>query len=260
MRIPIRVIGTVTTFLWIFLIAFFVSAVYSVKDLYFNFDAPQMSLNADNEIVFSLPIAITNKGFYDTGSFNVTTQICDKEGFATAYAMTFVPVINKNDKLVVNHNMTIKFNDLLENYQNYLFDDGELEIYAVVGMKIAKIIPVQASTNLSIPWGAPLYNFTLGELEYVNFNVTHLRATVPIRFENHAFFDVVGNMRIRMYNNASVFIDESQKAIEVPQHLVYTEVVEFYVPANDMTDDGFFEVYILTSLFTYGPMVIPYGL
>lgn len=258
MRIPIRVIGATTTFLWMFLIVFFVSAVYSVKDVSFDFDAPQMSLTA-NDVVFCLPIAITNNGFYDIGSFNITTQIFDKEGSATISATTFVPAINKNDMVAVNHNMTIKFNNLLESYQNCLFDDTELDVYAAVSMEIAKIIPVQASTNLSIPWGAPLYNFTLGDLEYANFNTTHLRVTVPIHFENHAFFDVVGNIHTRIYNNASMLIGESQKAIEAPQHSIYNGNVQFYVPADKMTDNGFFEVYILTSLFNYGPLVVPYG-
>ena len=79
MRIPIRIIGTVTTFLWLFLIVFFVSAVYSVKDVSFDLGEPQIETTSDNRILFSLPITIDNKGYYSVGSFNITTEISDKK-------------------------------------------------------------------------------------------------------------------------------------------------------------------------------------
>ena len=153
-------IGIATTFFWIFLIAFFVSAVYSVKDVHFDFGGPQVSLTADNEMVFSLPVSITNRGFYNIGSFNISTEISDKEGFTITRGSTFIPVINKNDVATVTHNMTIDFNGLLQRDQNYLLNDTELKIYEAVSMRIADVIPVQASTNFSMPWGAPLYNFS----------------------------------------------------------------------------------------------------
>jgi len=63
MRVPIRMIGIATTFFWIFLIAFFVSAVYSVKDVHFDFGEPQMDVTSHNKVVFSLPVSIANSGF-----------------------------------------------------------------------------------------------------------------------------------------------------------------------------------------------------
>jgi hypothetical protein len=249
--------GVATTFLWIFLAAFFVSAVYSVKDLHFDFGEPQMGLNADNEIVFSLPMTIANNGFYNIGNFNITTEI--SENFAIANATTFIPVIEKGNTVTITHNMTINSASLLENNQNCLFNDTELKIYAVVSMKIAEMIPVQASTNISMPWGAPLHNFTIGKPEYSHFNLTHVMVVLPISFENHAFFDVVGNMQIRMYNNASALIGEGQTAIEAPQNSSYSGVVEFYVQTSGITLNGFFEVDINTSLFNCEGLRFPYG-
>ena len=251
--------GIATTFLWIFLAAFFVSAVYSVKDLHFDFGEPQMSLTADNKIIFSLPITITNNGFYNIGDFNITTEISDEEGFFIANATTFIPVIEKGDAVTAAHNMTINFTDLLENNQNCLFNDTELKIYAVVSMKIAEMIPVQASTNLSMPWGAPLYNFTLGKPEYATVNLTHCQVVLPISFENHAFFDVAGNIQIRMYNSASMLIGGGQTAIEAPQHSSYNGFVEFYVQTSGITPTGVFEVNIQTSLFSYEGLRFLYG-
>jgi len=252
-------IGIATTFFWIFLIAFFITAVYSAKDLQFDFGDPKMGLTADNKVLFSLPITIVNKGYYNIGAFNITTEISDEEGFTITRGSTFVRVINKNDVVTINHNMTIDLNDLLQKGQNYLFNDTELKIYEAVGMRIAEVIPVQASTNLSLPWGAPLYNFVLGEIEYVAHNYTHLRVVVPISFENHAFFDLVGSIQIRMFNSTNVLVGEGQTNIEAIHNSLYNGYVELYVAITGMTETGHFEVSFLTPFFNYGPMVINYG-
>jgi hypothetical protein len=259
MRVPIRMIGIATTFFWIFLIAFFVSAVYSVKDLDFDFGNPQMSVTADNEIVFSVPLSITNRGFYNIGSFNISTEISDKEGFAITSGSTFVPTINRNDMVTVTHNMTIDVNDLLQQDKNYLFNDTELKIYEAVGMKIADVIPVQASTNLSMPWGAPLYNFSLGEPTYAPYNLTHFRVTIPISFENHAFFDLAGDMRIRMYNSTGSRVGRARTSFEAYANSPYNGFIEFYVLMTGTTPTGRFEVSFSTPIFDYGPLVIHYG-
>jgi hypothetical protein len=257
MRIPIRMISIATTFFWIFLIAFLVSAVYSVKDVRFDFGEPQIGLTADNKILFSLPITIDNKGYYNIGCFNVTTEILDKEGFRIKRASTFIPVIEKGRQVMATHNVTIDVNDL-QNSQDYLFNDTELEVCETVSIKLAEVIPVQASTNLSMAWGAPLYNFTLAEIEYAGFNGTHMTATVPISFENHASFDLTGSVQMRMYNSINILVSEGQTTIEAIQNMPYQGCVELNVPITEITENGYFEVYFLTPLLEFGPLVIPY--
>jgi hypothetical protein len=259
MKIPIRMLGIATTFFWIFLIAFFGSAAYSITDVRFDFGEPSTSANANNKIVFSLPVTIENKGFYDIGSFNVTTEILDKKGFVIARGFTSIPVIGKGENVSTTHNMTIDVNHLLRSDQNYLFNDTELKIREEVSMKIAEALPVQASANISTPWGAPLYNFTLGEPEQTAFNLTYSRVTVPISFDNHALFDIAGNIQMRMYNKSDLFVCDGQTPIEVSRYSSYNGYVEFYVKIAEMTDSGHFEVYFQTPFFNYGPLVIPYG-
>jgi hypothetical protein len=252
-------ISIATTFFWAFLIAFFSSAVYSVKDVHFDFGEPQMGLNSDNKVVFSMPVSITNRGFYNVGSFNMSTEISDKEGFTITRESTFVPIINKNDFVTVIHNMTIDVNGLVQQDRNYLFNDTQLKIYEALSMRIAGVIPVQASTNLSMPWGAPLCNFSLGEPAYAPYNLTHFRVTVPISFENHAFFDLVGYMRIRMYNSTGACIGRGRTSLETYANSPYNGFIEFYVLIAGTTPTGWFEVYFSTSMFDCGPLVIPYG-
>jgi hypothetical protein len=264
MNIPIKMIGIATTIFWVFLIAFSVSAAFSAKDIQFNFGDPQTGMTATNEPFFSLPITVANRGFYNIGNFNVTSLASDADGNEIARANTFVPEIRAHEEVTVFHNVTLDIDKLMQGHQNYLFNDTDLRIREVVGLSLASIIPVQASGNFTLPWGAPLFNFVLGNPTYSPYNATHFRATVPISFENHAFFDLAGSLRISMYNDLSVRIGDGQTTIDVPQHTGYYGNIELYVSTADAINPGtsprgHFDVNLFSPLFNYGPWVIPYG-
>jgi hypothetical protein len=252
-------IGLATTFFWIFLAAFLASAAYSIKDLQFNFGEPQMTVTSENELIFYLPINVVNRGYYAVGAFNVTTQISDSSGNLVANGSTFVPGIERGETLTTSHNVTLEINELLQHSDDYLFNDSQLEVAVFAGMRLAELVPVGVSTNFSVPWGAPFYNFTLGELSYERFNRTCLQVTAPISFENHAFFDIAGNMNVRLYNSSGLLIGESQVFFEVPQYASYSGYVEFYVRIASFTPNGHFETYFSTPFFDYGPVVVSYG-
>jgi hypothetical protein len=259
MRIPIRIIGIVTTFLWIFLIVFFASAVYSAKYLQVHFGEPQTSVTSYDKIQFSLPTTVTNKGYYNIGAFNLTTRVFDENGFAVAQNSTFIPTIQREVEVTTNHNMAIDVKSLIQSDQDYLFNDTELEINQIVDMKLAETIPVQASTNLSMPWGAPLHNFTIGELRHEPHNETHAKATVSILFENHALFDLTGLIHIYMYNGDNELVSEGQKLVEAPKNSLYESSLELYVSTTETLGNGRIAICFQTSFFDYGPLVIPYG-
>ena len=90
-----------TTFFWLSLILFFVSAVYSVKDVRLDFGEPQIDTTSDYKILISLPITVDNKGYYSIGSFNVTTEISDKEGFIITQGSTFISKIEQGTEIGV---------------------------------------------------------------------------------------------------------------------------------------------------------------
>jgi hypothetical protein len=259
MNVPIRMIGLATTFFWIFLIAFFGSAAYSAKDLQFGFGDLRTEVTSNNDLLFSLPINIVNRGYYNIGLFNVTTEVSDADGFVITRGSTLLPVIRKGESVTFLHNMTLNVANMLSDGRNYLFDDTELNITEIVSLRIADFIPVQASTNFSVPWGAPLYDFALGSPAYSVVNLTHFRVSVPMSFENHALFDIAGSIQTRMYNNANLQVGEGQTTIDAAQHSPFNGSVEFYTRMADVTTSGRFEVYLQTPLFSYGPLVIPYG-
>jgi hypothetical protein len=252
--------GIATTLLWILLIAFFVSAVYSIKDVDFRLDFSRLStpyLTADNKLVFSVPVNISNRGFYDLGSFNMTTVISDEEGSINLRDSTFVDVVRKGENVTTFHNISLNVDSLL---QNYLFNDTSLKIKATIGMSIAKVIPIQVATSQPVPWSAPISNLSVGLSTPRFLNMTHVLLTVSISFENrNDFVDVGGFMKLRGYNDANVFLGESQARIDASRHSSCNTSAELPVRISDVTGRGYFEVYFVISSATYGPKVFPYG-
>lgn len=262
MDVSIRIIGIASTFFWIILLAFFASAAYSVKDLHLSIGEPTLSVSSNGDLLASISINIENEGYYDLGAFNLTTKVADVNGSMLAKGFTFISTVKRSEKIATFHNLTFNFNDLLEKGSYYMFNDANFSLAAIISMKIAEAIPVKASSNFSVPWGAPFYNFQLGEPTFEPFNRTHLEIVVPMSFENHAFFDVYGEIKLRIYNSEGSLIGQGETAIEAPQGFLYNGFIVFYAQPSETAEtirEGFFEVYFSTVLFEYGPLVIPFG-
>jgi hypothetical protein len=255
-------IGIATSVFWIFLIIFSVSALYSLKDIRLDFGEPRISLTQNNEMLCILPITIFNNGYYNLGHFNVSTAIMGKQNQTVARGSTSLPVISKGEAVNITHQMMVNLTSLLSTYQNLIFNDTELQVNATASITAAEVIPIQVSSNLSIPWGAPLYDFTLGLPEFTVIaepnSTARCRVVVPLSFENHAFFDLIGTVQLHMCDGTNAFITEGQVAIEATQNSSYQGSLELYFPASLATRNGYFEVYLTTPLFSKGPLVFPY--
>ena len=263
MNVPIRVLGIATFIFWVFLIAFIALAAYSIKDLNFGLGEPRFAAAPNDQLLFSLPMYIDNRGFSSLKAFNFTTVFLDTEGSKISSASTFVPVIPPGENVTIFHNVTLNMNDLLDKDEQYLFNDCSLTASVTAGLTFAELLPAQISTNMTYPWGAPFYNFALGQPSYDRLNTTHSRVTVPMSFENHAPVDLTGSIRTQFYDSAGLLLGESQTALNVTQGSSYKGSLEFRVPLSVASSaavrSGHFNVYFSTQLFEYGPVVIPYG-
>lgn len=252
-------IGVATTIFWIFLIVFTVSAAYSAKDIEFRFGEPQTTVAANDQLLFSLPITVVNRGLYNIGHFNVTSRVSDPYGSEITRSSTLVSVIRKGQNVTAYHNFTLNIDDLLQNYQSYVFNDTDLVVNESVGFWLAEVIPVQASGNMTIPWGAPLYGFTVGEPTARAYNSTHSIISVPVEFENHAFFDLAGTLEVQLRNTRHQ-IGQGQTDIMVIQGSRYNGFVDVYVTNSHASmTRGNIELYFSCPYFSYGPLVIPIG-
>jgi hypothetical protein len=256
-------LGIATFAFWVILVAFIASAAYSIKDLNSGFGEPQFTVAPNHELLFSLPLYIDNRGYYSLKSFNITTVFSDAEGSEISRASTFVPAIPQGQNVTILHNATLSMDSLLQKGDQYLFNDNNLTASVTAGLNFAELIPAQLSTNITYPWGAPFYNFMLGQPSYDLFDSTHSRVVVPLSFENHAAFDFAGSIRVELYDSGNSLLGESRVAFDVSRGSRYNGNLEFRVPLNiaslSAAQSGHFKVFFSTSFFEYGPLVIPYG-
>ncbi len=257
MRQALRALGWATKVLWILIIVFAATVAYSALNFRMGFGEPQASFS-DGVIVMSFPLIINNSGYYPVSDLNLTTRLIDNRGTLISTSTTFLPLITHNSNLEKTHNISLSLNDL--NLTHFLFEDSNFTADLSITMKIARAFSLQTATDMVIPWGAPLYKFSIGEITYRS-NGTHYLGDVPISFENHSpFLSVTGIIRFEVYNNRSEYVGSGEKFVDVPSHSGYGDQIELIIdyPAN-ITANGQARVSFETSMFSFGPMVMPYG-
>ena len=262
MKVPIRILGIATVIFWVFLAAFIGLAAYSIKDLGLDVGETQVATTPKGELLFSLPIFIDNKGYSSLNDLKITTVFFDEGGAEISTASTSVPTISQGETTMITHNATLNLNALLHKGEKYLLEDQNLAAYVTTGLTLAELLPVQISTNFTYPWGAPFHNFKISQPSVGNFNATHYSVVVPVSFENHATFDLTGNIRIQLCGNGNKLLSETQTSFNAPRQAPYANEIELQIGANSesfLNQNAYFNIYFSTSLFKYGPLVIPYG-
>lgn len=256
MKQAIRALAIATLILWILLIAFAITAVYSVMNLDIDFGETQF-FSSDENVVLTLPFFINNRGYYDISELNVTTHVKDYNGTMLALSETLVPLIASGSNVETAHNISITLTDILSiGYTEFLFNDSSLELDAFVALNFAYAIPVQIYMNLTIPGGAPLSNLSS---EYVPPENNTL--VIPVSFENHSFFDLVGTMQLEVYNDMDELVTSEQRSLNVSSYGEYDEPVEMYLSSGDLsklTGSGNLRLVFEFPMFT-AEQWIPYG-
>ncbi len=251
-------IGVATTFFWIFLIAFSLTAAYSAKDLQVSFGQPTPIAKGD-KLVFMMPVKVVNKGLYEIGEFSVTSRVVDDGEVEIADGTTMISAVRRSEEINVFHNLTIGRTDFARSNSELLFSDKTLAVNETVGLRLANIIPLQVSKNFTIPWRAPLYNFTLGKPEFLSYNSTHSRVTIVASFENHASFIVEGSFDLVLRDAERKICGSGITVISVFEESDFCDQLDLYVPQTTVASKGQLEVCFSSELFGYGPWVIPYG-
>jgi len=249
MKLAIRALAIAIIILWILLIAFAATAVYSVMNLDIGFEETQF-FSSNDDVVLSLPFFINNNGYYDISELNVTTRMMDYNGTLLSVSETFVPLVASGSNVETAHNISIDLNDMSMEYAEIFFNDSSFGLDAFIALNFANVIPAQVSINMTVPWGAPLSNLSIGEIFVLPDNRT---VVIPVSFENHSFFDIVGTMQLEVYNDVDELVTSGQTSLDVPSYDGYDEQVEAYSSLEDvskLTESGEVHFVFETSMFT----------
>jgi hypothetical protein len=236
MKIAIRMLSVAIIILWLVILFFSVTAVYSVMNLGVNLGEVQI-LPSSTGITFSLPFSIDNNGYYEIADLNLTTRVTDPNETLIDLTETIVQSIPQGTTVNATHTIPVDLDSILAlDYLPLLFEDSEFNVGIFVTLNFARTVPVQLSTNASVPWGAPLANFSVGSVSVSSFNRTHVEASIPLEFENHAILDLTGTLKLEIYNDSQNLITSGKAVIDVPSEQRYDDMIVMYPSLQDATD------------------------
>jgi hypothetical protein len=259
MNVPIRMLGIANMIFWIVLIAFIASAGYSIKDIKFNAGEPTLATNADGNLTLTFPLYIDNQGYYGLEAFNITTIIYGDQDEEVTKTSTFVPTIFKGQTTTILHNVTLSIKQLAQTNPQLLLNDSSLNARVAAGFDFAELMPVQLSTNFTFPWGAPFHNLVLGQPQYSIVSSSSARVTVPLSFDNHAAFDIAGEISASLDDGQGALLAKSQTHLSAPAGSRFSGELSFTLPddaaSQISSEGGHVEIFFSSPLFEYGPMV-----
>lgn len=254
-----RALGWAIKILWIMIIIFSISSVYSAFNVRIGFNEPKVRVS-DGAVILSMPLFVNNSGLYDLFALNITTNVRDSNDSLLGRSTMFIPLVSKGNIIETTHNISIDFEKVISQAQTYMFNDTFFNVDLSAGINFANVIPLQLASQQKIPWGAPFHNFTIEKILINPINSTHLNLTIPIRFENHStYFGLEGLTRIEVYNEREQLLGSTRMDLDVPSHSRYTDDATVTVNVMRATRKGTVRLWFETSSFTFGPVMIPYG-
>ena len=246
-----------TRFFWIIALTITITCVYSVTLIRISFEEPTTYMT-EEDLNIMLPIILGNEGYYNIADLNITTQLLDSENSQISKATTYVSQIPPQNNTTILHNISLPMDEIMANV-DYLFNDSNFTLLCSAQLSYANLVPFSLETNTTIPWGAPLFNFTTGDPTSNMYNLTHFGVIIPISFENHSpYISVTGVIRVEIINRAHQVIGEGSVSMDVPPGTSYNGQLEVVVNATLIDGIEQVHVYVETSMFNYGPIVIDY--
>jgi hypothetical protein len=256
MKQAVRSLGWAIGIFWILLLLFTVTVAYSALLIRPSFGEPSVH-NSSGTFTVSLPLTLYNGGFYDISALNITTRVTDYADLPVARSTTLVPLISEGTGTTMRHNMSISLEQAAtSDLSHLLFVDSELEINAILKLVYARAFPFEISVNVSMPWGAPFANLTLGEIGVVPVNTTHFRASIPVSFENHSFLEMNGTIDLDIVDNLNNIVGASSTSFDALPGSPSETAIEFLMSGNP-ANIRHARLSFQTPYFSYGPMVMP---
>jgi hypothetical protein len=258
MHVSLRALAWATRFFWIIALAFAITCVYSVTLMRVNFGQPTMTYG-QNVAHVTLPIQFDNGGYYTLTDLNVTTILMDSRNLQIGVSTSYLDQIPPQENFTLQHHASLDQSRIL-GHTDYLFNDSVFSLCVSGQLKYAGLIPFGFQANTTLPWGAPLHNLSIDDFSYVAHNITHVRLTTFVHFENHSpYFPVAGNLNVEILNNVNRTLGVSDVNLNVQSNEAYSGEVELLVLRDGITLAGQVQLTFETSLFNYGPVVINYG-
>jgi hypothetical protein len=151
--------------------------------------------------------------------------------------------------------------ELSESLAYLLFDDGNFTLDTGVSLRYAYAFSFAMQIpNASLPWGAPLADLSVGDPTPSVYNLTHIQVTIPLTFENHAFFPVTGQVLLDLYNSTRASLGSGSTLVDVAPESPYAGAIVILLPVDaGFTATGYVDLSFENPMFNVGPVEYAYG-
>jgi len=256
MKQSVRALGWAINIFLIMLLLFTITVVYSALLIRPSFGEPLLD-SSGGTFTVSLPLTLYNGGFYDISGLNITTRATDYQGSLVTSSTTLFPLVSGETSATIRHNMSISLEQAATtNLSHLLFTDSDLDVSAHLRLVYARIFPFEISFNMSMPWGAPFANLTLGGISVVPVNITHSRVSIPVSFENHSFLEMTGVISLEIVDNVGNVVGTSSTSFDAPPGNPSGATIEILMSGNPSNIRNA-RLSLETPYFSYGPVVMP---
>ena len=259
MKQVIKALGWLSRLIWVVVILLPITFGLSMEKLFrpdvIGFGEVTTSFS-DNKVCISMPFCVNNTGYYDISNVNLTTVLKDKKGGIIAQGETFILAIRAGSKVNASHNIYVSLDKLSGDMEYLLFNDTLLDLNASFSLRFAHVLGVTLNTNLTVPWGAPIHNFTVSTVTY---DPVTQKLSISVTFENHSPLTVEGNLHIILYNANNETIGNQYLSLEVASQDLFVGSVEIPVDTSKITESGYMFLYFGTKEFTAGPIRKEWG-
>jgi len=258
MKYTLKALKWAIIILWICFIFLIFTTVYSVANIRVETNETKF-FTKNNEVIVAIPFILINDGLYEILNLNVTTIVVSRENEPLTKSTSFIDVIPRGKETMIWHNISLSIQKMVSN-QKYLFEDSNFTLLNNIRLDFARIIPFAMSVNSTMPWGAPLYNFTVSEPTFQMINATTSTVSFNISFENHSpYINLEGELELKIFNENEELLGVTYETIRVPSNSFYKKTLSVYIETTKVTNSGYINITFKTSMLNFGPLVIPYG-
>jgi hypothetical protein len=245
MRQSIKILSWTITISALLLALFLITVFYSASLLLNNESVRVGEFQQkifEEDLILSMPITLNNTGYYDITNFHISTTLKDSEDIVLTQDNLTISQILKGQAESITHNITVSLKDV----QSLLYEDILFKIETSVSFRYAYSLGFNIRMiNMSIPWGAPLYNLQLEEANIVSLNESQIMIEITLNVENHYPLDINGVLNYKVYNETGASVGSGTEPIVISSGESLTEPFISTIDVSDFqafTGKGFVEV------------------
>jgi hypothetical protein len=203
-----------------------------------GFQEPVYSFS-DGQFCVSFPFYIDNRGVYDFSDINITVR-AEAKGKGLVQVSRSIPVVPAHSMWNGSYDLNFSLSDVVNRNRALLFEDFDVNLNVSIFFRVAYLIGFGIETNMSMPWGAPFYNFSLISVRYDSASESFV---VLLSFKNQAPFSFDGLLSIMLLNEEGEVLGSDDRFIDVSSGSFLQELFNILVDdPSKVTGNGFVSI------------------